>query len=89
MPGKWLIRAIHYHIIIIEKNIIQAAFVSIELFSGTKGKFMAWTESIEHAAQILGQNTICIAFSKLIGTLLSAANRLKTRSSSLTWTELK
>ena len=46
-------------------------------------------ESTEDAAQILGQNAICIAFSKLTGSPLLTANRLKTRSPNLTWTELK
>ena len=44
----------------IDHTIIQAALSSIEAFNGTKGKFRALTESIEKAAQILGESTICI-----------------------------
>ena len=61
----------------IEQTIIQAVLFSKETFNGTKSKFKAWTESIENAVQILSQNTICVAFSKLTGSLLSKANRLK------------
>ena len=43
----------------------------------------------QNAAQISGQNAICIAFSKLIGSPLSTANRLKTRSPNITWADLK
>ena len=46
-------------------------------------------ESIENAAQISGQNAVCIAFSKLTDSPLSAANRLKSRSPNLMWKELK
>ena len=46
-------------------------------------------ESIENAAQISGQNAICIDFSKLTGSPPSTANRLKTRSPNLMWMELK
>ena len=63
--------------IMIEQTTIQAALASIECFDGTKGKFEAWMESIENEVQISGQNAICIAFSKLIGSPLWTANRLK------------
>ena len=43
----------------------------------------------QNAAQISGQNTIHIAFSKLTGSPLSTVNRLKTGSPNLMWTELK
>ena len=46
-------------------------------------------EAIDNVAQISGQNTICIAFSKLIGSPLLTENRLKARLSNLTWAELK
>ena len=46
-------------------------------------------ESTKNVVQISGQNAICIAFSKLTGSPLLTANGLKTRSSNLTWTELK
>ena len=42
--------------IMIEENTIQAALSSIEIFNGRKGKFKAWTEPNENAAQISGQN---------------------------------
>ena len=71
-----------------QTTIIQAALTSIEeMVDGTKSRFEAWTKAIENAAQISGQNAICIAFSKLIGSPLLTANRLKTRSPNLTWTE--
>ena len=44
---------------------------------------------MENAVQILGQITIHIAFSKLTGSLLWTANRLKALSPILTWIELK
>ena len=72
-----------------EQSIIQATLISIEMFNGMKSKFKAWMEDIENVAEISGQNAICIAFSKLIISLLSTANRLKTRSPNLTWAELK
>ena len=63
----------------IDWTIIQAALTSIETFDGAKSKFEAWTEAIENAVQILGQNAICIDFSKLTGSSLLTANSLKTR----------
>ena len=39
--------------------------------------------------QTTGQNTICIAFTKLTNSSHSTANRLKTRSTNLTWMKLK
>ena len=50
--------------IMIEQTIMQAALTSIEMFQGTKRKSEAWTESIENAVQISGQNAMSIAFSK-------------------------
>ena len=72
-----------------KKNIIQAAQSSMDMFNGTKNKFDTWMEFIKNAAQISGQNVICIALSKLTGSLLSTANRLKTRSPNLMWMEHK
>ena len=48
----------------IEQTIIQAALSSIESFDSTKSKFKAWTESIENTAQISGQDTLHVVFSK-------------------------
>ena len=70
----------------IEQIIIQASLVSIETFNGTKSKFEAWVEFIENAAQISGQNAIHIAFSKLTGSPLLKAIRLKTRSPNIMYT---
>ena len=50
--------------IMIEQTIIQAAIPSTETFNSTKSKYEAWMESIENAAQISGQNAVCISFSK-------------------------
>ena len=44
---------------------------------------------MENAVQILGQNSICIAFSKLTVSPISTANRLKAQSANIIWTELK
>ena len=73
----------------IEQTIIQAALSSIETLNGTKSKFEAQTESIGNVVQISGQNTVCIAFSKLTGSPPSIVNRLKAQSSHLMWMELK
>ena len=73
----------------IEQSIIQVAPPSRETFDGTKSKFQVWTESIKSAVQISGQKAIHIAFSKLRGSPLSIANRLKTSSPNLTWAGLK
>ena len=67
----------------IEQTIIQEALSSIEMFKGTKSKFEAWTESIEHVVQISAQDRVCITFSKLTSFQLSTANRLKARSPNL------
>ena len=53
----------------IDHTIIQAALSSIEAFNGTKGKFRALTESIEKAAQILGESTICITQKGIVHTI--------------------
>ena len=45
----------------IEQTMIQAALSSVQTFDDTKIIFKAWTESIEIAAQISGQDTLCIA----------------------------
>ena len=66
--------------IMTEWTIIQAVLKSIESFDGTKTKFEAWTESIGNAVQILGQRTVCTAFSKLTGSPVSTVNRLNARS---------
>ena len=73
----------------IEETIIQSALSSTEASNGTKSKFKALTESIENAAQISGQDTLHIAFSKMTGSALSSANRLKAGSPNLMWMDLK
>ena len=72
--------------VMIEKTITEAALFSID---GTRIKFKAWTGSIENTAQISGQDTFCIAFSKMIGSPLSLVKRLKAHSPNIAWTELK
>ena len=52
---------------------IQAALASLEMVDERKSKFEFWMESIKNAVQISGQNIICIAFSKLTGSLLLTA----------------
>ena len=73
----------------IEQAIIQVALSSIETFDGTESKFKVWTESIENTAQISGQDMLCIALSKMTGSPLSSANRLKAQSPNLVLIELK
>ena len=58
--------------VMIEQTRIQSALSSIETFDGTKGKFETWTESVENAAQISGEDTLHIAFSKMISSTLSS-----------------
>ena len=72
----------------IEQHITQATLSSIETFDSTKSKFKALTESIENAAQIFSQDTLCIVFSKVTGSLVLSANKLKARSPNVTWMEL-
>ena len=69
----------------IEQTIIQAALTSIETLDVTKSKLEAWTEFIKNAVQISGQNAVHIAFTKLTGSPLLTANRLKTRSPKHGW----
>ena len=54
-----------------EKTIVQVTLSSIECFDGIKSKFKAWTESIENAAQISGQHTLNITFSKMMFSLVT------------------
>ena len=73
----------------IEETIIQAALLSIEMFNGTQSKLEARMESIVNAAPTSGQSTIHIAFSKLTGSHILIAIRLKAMSLKLMWVELK
>ena len=75
--------------VMIELTITQEAVLPIETFNGTQSKFEAWTESIENAVQTSGKNATYIAFSKLTGSALLTANRLKAGSPNLMWMELK
>ena len=59
------------------------------MFDGIKSKFEALMESIEKPVQISGQIAIHIGFSKLTGSLLLTAKRLKTRLPNLTLMEIK
>ena len=86
-PQLW--RANSLALVMVEQMIVQTAITSIETFDATNSNFKAWTEAIKNTAQISGQNTICIAFSKLTGSPLLTANRLKTRSSNLMLADLK
>ena len=75
--------------VMIEQAIKQAALTSVEVFNGTKCKFKALIGAIENEAKMSSQNSIYIAFSKLIKSPLLTANRLKIRSPNLIWTNLK
>ena len=68
----------------IEKPIIQAVLSLLKTPDGTKNKFEAWTDSAENAAQISGQKTLCIAFSKMTGSPLLSAHILKAQLPKLT-----
>ena len=63
--------------VMIKQAIIQAALSIPQTFDGTNGKFKVWRELVENEAQISGQDTLCIAFSKMTSSPLSSANRLK------------
>ena len=73
----------------IKQTITQAALSLKETFNDTKNKFKTWTDSIEPTALIFGQDTLHIAFSKMTSSSLSSANRLKTQSPNLRWTDHK
>ena len=64
-------------LVMVEQPIIHAAMSSVEMFDGTKSKFESWIASVENAAQISKQNILCIAFSKMIGSQLTSAYRLR------------
>ena len=59
------------------------------MLDGTKSKFEWWTVSMEKAAQIPGQDNLCIVFSKIVGSLLTSAFSLMDWLPHLTWTDLK
>ena len=61
----------------IEQTVTQATLSLIETFDGTKNKFETWTKSTENVAQISGQDKLHIVFSKMTGSPLSSAHRLK------------
>ena len=68
--------------VMIKQAIIQAALSSIET-TDAQNKFKAWTESEENVAQISGQDTLHITFSKMTGSPLSSANSVKAQSPNL------
>ena len=76
-------------IVMSDQDIIQVAISSVETFDGNKTKFEAWITSAENTAQISGQDMLWIAFSKMMGSPLTSAYRLRDGSSALILKELK
>ena len=58
----------------------QAIISSVEKFDDNKNRFGAWITSVQNAAQISDQDILQIAFSKMIGSSLTSAHRLRGRS---------
>ena len=61
----------------------------MEMFDGTKSKFESWIASIENEAQISGQDILHIAFSKMVGSPLTSAHRLRDQLPHLSQKDLK
>ena len=76
-------------LIMVEQTILQLSLASIEMFYGTKKNFEAWMQATKNVAQISGQYTIHIAFSRLLGSPSLTANSSKTMSPNLIWPDLK
>ena len=74
---------------IVEQSIIQASNSSVDTFYGYKIKFESWITSVENAAQILGQNILFIAFSKMVGSPFTSTYRLRDCLPHLTWDDPK
>ena len=75
--------------VVVEQPNIQAAISPVETFNGNKSKFEFWITSVENAAQILGQKMLYTAFSKMVGSTLMSAHRLRDHLLHLTWDSLK
>ena len=75
--------------VMVEQPINHAAIFAMETFDGTKGKFESWIVFVENAALISGQNILCIAFSKMVGSPLTQACWLRDHLPHLTWNNLK
>ena len=75
--------------VMVKQPIIQEAISYMEAFNGPKSKFESWIGSVENAAQISGQNILCIAFLKMVGSSLMSSDRLRDCLSHLTWDDIK
>ena len=75
--------------IMVEQSIIQAVISSVEMFDDTKSKFESQIASLENVAQISGQDILNIAFTKMVGSPLTLACRLRVHLPHLTWKDLK
>ena len=71
--------------VMVDQPIIYTAIFSVETFDGNKNRFEVWIVSAENAAQIYSQDILRIAFSKMAGSSLTSAHRLRDRSPNLTW----
>ena len=61
----------------------------VEMFDGIKCKFESWIASVKNVAQISKQEIIYLAFSKMIGSPLTLAHRLRDHLTYLIWKDLK
>ena len=53
----------------------QSTLNSIKIFDGSnKAEYTAWAQSIENVARLCHPDTLCIALSKLQGTLMKSTN---------------
>ena len=57
--------------VMVEQPIIQVAVSSVEMFNVSKSKFVSCIASAENVAQISGQDSLCIAASKIVGSPLT------------------
>ena len=76
-------------LVLVEQPIIQAAITSVETVNDTKCKFESLIGSVENAAQILKQDVLCIAFSKMIGSPDTSVHELRDHVPYVMWKDLK
>ena len=57
---------------------------SVDSFDGDRNNFEAWIALVENAVQLTGQHILQIAFSKMVGSPVTSAYRLRNGSPNLT-----
>ena len=75
--------------VMMNQTIIQTAISSVKTFDGNKNKFEAWIASVEKVVKLSCKDILWIAFSRMVGSSLTTAHRLRDRSPNLAWGELK